>query len=72
MPFVMSTAQGPFPTETIYAWRDSTKGGTVMELWNPGEPTGFSKAMGLSDGAGDEASQREGPCRLKAILGSEH
>ena len=39
---VMSTAQGPFPMETIYAF-EAIPQGTRMSLRNRGEPSGFAK-----------------------------
>jgi uncharacterized membrane protein len=40
--FTMRTAEGPFPMQTTYAWRD-TPAGTQMTLRNAGEPAGFGK-----------------------------
>src|SRR5580658_7363159 len=36
--FVMGTAEGPFPMETSYTFRNTPTGGTRMELRNRGEP----------------------------------
>jgi hypothetical protein len=41
--FVMRTAEGPFPMETTYTWRDGPSHTTEMTLRNRGEPAGFAK-----------------------------
>jgi uncharacterized membrane protein len=69
--FVMRTAQGPFPMETTYAWRDAGDGATEMTLRNRGEPAGFAKVgaplMSRAMRRANEADLR----RLKAILEGE-
>ena len=66
--FVMSTAQGPFPMETTYAWEDSPAGGTRMTLQNRGQPTGFAaisaRLMARAIRKANEADLR----RLKRLL----
>lgn len=66
--FVMSTAEGPFPMQTTYTWRDARAGGTTMTLRNEGEPTGFGKmAAPVMAAAIRRANQRD-LARLKVIL----
>jgi uncharacterized protein YndB with AHSA1/START domain len=43
--FVMRTAEGPFPMETTYTWRDAAPGHTAMALRNRGTPAGFSRLL---------------------------
>jgi hypothetical protein len=66
--FVMSTADGPFPMETTYAFEDAPGGATRMTLRNRGEPAGFGKvaapAMALAMRRANQADLR----RLKEIL----
>jgi len=70
---VMSTADGPFPMETTYEWRDSPSGGTTMVLRNRGTPAGFSNvAAPMMVGAMRRANRKD-LARLKAILeASDH
>jgi hypothetical protein len=65
---VMSTAEGPFPMETTYVWKDTAQRGTTMTLRNRGEPAGFSKlAAPLLAGAMRRANRKD-LLRLKEIL----
>jgi hypothetical protein len=65
---VMSTAQGPFPMETTYAWADAPQGGTRMTLRNRGEPAGFAKVAAPVMAAAMRRAMRKDLRRLKAIL----
>ena len=66
--FVMATAEGPFPMETIYTWEDASPGATRMGLRNRGEPTGFAAVtapvMTRAMSRANEADLR----RLKRLL----
>ncbi len=66
--FVMATAQGPFPMETTYAWKDTADGATKMTLSNRGAPSGFAAVaapvMSRAMRKANEADLR----RLKTLL----
>jgi uncharacterized protein YndB with AHSA1/START domain len=65
---VMSTAEGPFPMETTYAWADTASGGTRMTLRNRGGPTGPARlAAPLVARAVLRATRRD-LSRLKSLL----
>jgi Polyketide cyclase / dehydrase and lipid transport len=66
--FVMHTAQGPFPMETTYVWKDAGPGATRMTLRNRGEPTGFAKLTAPMVAAAMRRANRKDLQRLKAIL----
>jgi hypothetical protein len=66
--FVMSTAQGPFPMETTYTWRDGPPGGTRMTLRNRGEPSGFSKVAAPMMATAMRVANRKDLVKLKALL----
>lgn len=64
---VMRTAEGPFPMETTYTWRDED-GGTRMTLSNRGEPTGFSRLVAPVMAAAMRRATQKDLARLKALL----
>jgi hypothetical protein len=64
---VMSTADGPFPMETVYAWSD-TDAGTAMTLRNRGEPAGFGKIAAPIMARAMRRANTKDLRRLKALL----
>ncbi|RWH79267.1 MAG: ATPase [Mesorhizobium sp.] len=65
---VMRTAEGPFPMETSYAWRDAGEGRTHMALRNRGAPTGFSRMVAPFVALAVRRSTDRDLLRLKRIL----
>ena len=66
--FVMSTAEGPFPMETTYAFADAPSGGTRMTLRNRGEPAGFAKVAAPVMAWAMKRANGKDLRRLKALL----
>ncbi len=66
--FVMSTADGPFPMETTYTWRDTRSGGTRMSLRNRGEPSGFRGVAAPVMERAMRRANRKDLERLKSLL----
>lgn len=65
----MSTAEGLFPMETTYTWRDAAgDGGTVMTLRNRGEPAGFARISGPLMARAIQRANRKDLRVLKTIL----
>jgi uncharacterized membrane protein len=65
---VMSTADGPFPMETTYAWHSAAPAATRMTLRNRGNPSGFPRlATPLMERAMRRATRKD-LARLKALL----
>jgi hypothetical protein len=68
--FVMATAEGPFPMQTTYTWRDGQDGGTAMELRNEGSPAGFSAIAAPLMKVAMKRENRRDLRRLKELLES--
>jgi uncharacterized membrane protein len=66
--FAMSTAEGPFPMETIYTWEDTLSGGTRMCLRNRGNPSGFTGLAAPAMAAAMRRANRKDLARLKKVL----
>jgi uncharacterized membrane protein len=65
---VMRTAEGPFPMETTYTWRDEGPDRTRMTLRNRGEPAGFSRLVGPFVATAMRRANRTDLAMLKARL----
>jgi hypothetical protein len=66
--FVMSTAEGSFPMETTYTWRDEPGAGTRMTRRNRGAPSGFSRIASPFMARAVKRANGRDLRRLKAIL----
>jgi hypothetical protein len=66
--FVQATAEGPFPMETTYTFRDNASGGTTMTLRNRGEPSGLSATVAPMMAVAMRRANRKDLARLKKVL----
>ncbi len=66
--FVMRTAEGPFPMETIYTWASTPDGGTHMTLRNRGAPAGFSRLLAPFMARAMRRANKKDLAALKRIL----
>jgi hypothetical protein len=68
----MRTAEGRFPMETTYAWRDEPGGGTRMSLQSRGEARGLGRVgVPFLKRAMRRSSEKDLE-RLKHLLESSH
>ena len=68
--FVMRTAEGPFPMETIYTWTSTPDGSTQMMLRNRGTPSGCSRMMARFMAAARRRANQKDLAALKRVLES--
>jgi hypothetical protein len=64
----MATAQGPFPMETTYTWRDAPDRATRMTLRNRGEPSGFAAVAAPVMARAMRKANQADLRRLKSLL----
>jgi hypothetical protein len=69
---VMRTAQGPFPMQTTYAWRDAGAGRTHMTLRNSGAPAGFPRLLAPLMAPAMRRANAKDLRQLKALLEDRH
>jgi uncharacterized membrane protein len=65
---VMSTAEGPFPMETTYSFRNGPGGDTVVTLRNLGKPSGFRGVSAPIIAAAMRRATRKDLAKLSSIL----
>jgi hypothetical protein len=65
---VMGTAEGQFPMETIYTWKDAGGGATHMSLRNHGQPTGLWRVLSPVLAMAMRRANRKDLARLKELL----
>ncbi|MGE3975307.1 MAG: SRPBCC family protein [Bdellovibrionales bacterium] len=68
--FQMKTAEGPFPMETTYEWKEIDSNTTQMTLRNRGTPTGFSALLAPFMSAAMRRANRKDLTLLKRMLES--
>ncbi len=68
--FQMKTADGPFPMETTYEWKEIDSATTLMTLRNRGEPAGFSALFTPFMSTAMRRANRKDLTRLKRTLES--
>jgi uncharacterized membrane protein len=69
--FVMRTAEGLFPMETMYEWDDIGAESTRMRLRNRGEPSGFTGIAAPMMAVAMKRANTKDLKRLKEVLESQ-
>ena len=69
---VMRTAQGPFPMETTYAWRETGPARTHMTLRNTGAPSGFPRLFAPLMAPAMRRANTKDLRQLKTLLEGRH